>query len=550
MGAVIYLVRNTVLACGVVAGLMRTDPAAFIAQLTQRLPVTARRLAGPLLLRLAPKQDAARALFSAGQVSDALTLARTDGRLRLAAKLEAEAQLLHPTWRLSLPTAPTLTDAGQGAPASASHNPTAHQLRVLHLLTNSLPATQSGYTVRSHRLLKALAHRGVQLAVHTRIGYPVMVGGLTARDSVRVENLTYRRFLPWQLASTTTARLEQWAAHLARTYDVQPPQLIHTTTHFHNALVAQALAERWGIPWVYEVRGVLEQTWLSKQPPHLRKSAAESERFRLTRARETQMMRAAHRVVTLSETMKASLIERGLPTEKITVVPNSVDTALLEQGLSPQQARAQLGLPAHGFWVGSVSSLVPYEGFETLLRAVALLREQGADARVLLAGDGTSRVFLEELAGKLGLREAVLFLGRVTPERALIVHQALDVFAVPRTDDEVCRTVTPLKPVEAMALGRPVVVSDVPPLADLVCPAGVAPAGLTATPEDPESWAQALGALLRDEGARARLGAQGRALARERTWEEQSKAVTHLYTQLVNQCAPRPGHEEEACPND
>lgn len=549
--------RNATLAATVVIGLIRTDPAAFLTQVGQRMPVAVRTHLAPALERISPAPDAARRLWSAGQVTEALASARTQGKGRLAQKLEAEAALLDPGLVLRLPAYTPTTFAaadgqpGEGVPASA---PEAHKPRVLHLLTNSLPATQSGYTLRTHRLLSALAQRGVPLAAHTRIGYPVMVGSLTAADTAQVGPVIYRRYLPWALASTATGRLEQWASQLARTYDSQPPHIIHTTTHFHNALVAQALAERWGIPWIYEVRGVLEETWLSKQPEHLRAAAARSERFLLTRARETQMMKAASQVLTLSETMKKSLIERGVAEDRVTVVPNSVDSSLLEQHLSPREARSQLGLPEDGFWVGSVSSLVPYEGFDTLLRALVHLRAQGLDARLLLAGDGTDRVRLEKLAQSLGVADCTVFLGRIAPELTPLAHQSLDVFVVPRTNDEVCRTVTPLKPIEAMALGRPVVASDLPPLADLVCPEGQQPAGRVAQAEDPASFAQTLLLLAENPDARARLGAQGRELARARTWEKQAAMVEEIYNGLLtdggktrrNQVAQPPALAEES----
>ncbi|WP_237210164.1 glycosyltransferase family 4 protein [Rothia nasimurium] len=532
----LHLLRNSTLAATVVVGLVRTDPAAFLNQVGQRAPVGIRTHLAPALERLSPPPDAARTLWSAGQVTEALASARNKGKRRLAQKLEAEAALLSPDFTLGLPAyTPTIpvTTGGQPGEGAQTSAPETGELRVLHLLTNSLPATQSGYTLRTHRLLGALAQRGIQLAAHTRIGYPVMVGSLTAGDTAQVGSVTYRRYLPWKLASTATERLEQWATHLARTYDRQPPQLIHTTTHFHNALVAQALAERWGVPWIYEVRGVLEETWLSKQPEHLRAAAARSERFLLTRARETQMMKAASQVLTLSETMKKSLIERGVAEGRVTVVPNSVDSSLLEQNLSPREARAQLGLPEGGFWVGSVSSLVPYEGFDTLLRALVHLRDRGLDARLLLAGDGTDRVRLERLAQSLGVADYTVFLGRIAPELTPFAHQALDVFVVPRTNDEVCRTVTPLKPIEAMAIGRPVVVSDLPPLADLVCPEGQQPAGRVAQAEDPASFAQALLLLAENPDARARLSAQGRELARARTWEKQAAIVEEIYNGLL-----------------
>ena len=68
----------------------------------------------------------------------------------------------------------------------------------------------------------------------------------------------------------------------------------------------------------------------------------------------------------------------------------------------------------------------------------------------------------------LGLSERTIFTGRVRPEQARLYHLALDVFVVPRKDSAVTQAVTPLKPVEALASGRPVVASDLDALREIV----------------------------------------------------------------------------------
>lgn len=577
-----YLVKNAVLAARISAGSLGTDPAVFVVHVSRRLPAQPRQLMGTGLRRTPwvgaqavgalmtgdqeglersarqlrsgegrvsglsarlgwetlaaanlvdlendstlPPVTLARALWSAGRVTEACRTATTSGKKKLAEKLDAEARVLQESWF------PCLGDSVR-APQSRA---TGHPPYALHLITNSLPATQSGYTLRTHRLLTALARTGVALKVETRTGYPVIVGKLGAPPTVTVDSTTYRRHLPWKLAPGQPQKLEQWAKHLAQSYADNPPAIIHTTTHFHNGLVAQALAQHWNIPWVYEVRGILEETWLSNQPEARRESAAASERFALTRARETQMMQAADHLITLSDTMKRTLIDRGLSPEKITVVPNSVDESLFDLDLCPAQARQKLRLSAEGFWYGSVSSLVPYEGFETLIRALVLVREQGIDARLMLAGDGSDRVRLEALTRSLGLEEHTVFLGKVDPHTAYLAHQALDVFTVPRTRDRVCQSVTPLKPIEAMALHRPLIVSDLAPLTELVENPLTGPTGLIARAEDPSSFAQQLCVLAGDEVLRRGMAEQGRAFARTRTWAQNARTVHEIYSQLTD----------------
>src|SRR5207248_7879666 len=108
--------------------------------------------------------------------------------------------------------------------------------------------------------------------------------------------------------------------------------------------------------------------------------------------------------------------------------------------------------------LGYVSSFVEYEGIPTLVEAAALLRDRGKSFRLLLVGDGADRLRIEATVKRLGLKDVTILTGRVPHETAADHHRLIDIFVVPRTGARVCRIVTPLKPYEAMALERAVVV--------------------------------------------------------------------------------------------
>lgn len=484
----------------------------------------------------APATTRARSAWSAGALSEAVYILESAGRgsTAYARRLRSELDLLRPGHRLSTPAR---TAVGPSGPGEA--------LRVLHLVTNSLPHTQSGYSLRTQRILRALADAGIRSVALTRTGYPVMVGKVLAEDADAVDGISYRRTLPEVLGATPQERLEQQVQAALEVVRELRPHVLHATTDYRNALVAQAVSTATGIPWVLEVRGLMEQTWIaSRHNAQSRAEAETAEKVRLVAAREGELAASASAVVTLSTTMADQLVERGVDPASITLVPNGVDEALLAEHLSVPEARRAVGLnlPADAIAVGAVSALVDYEGFEMLLRAAAhLLHGPSADPQfrdrlhVVLAGDGTAAPGLDDLARDLGIRERVHLPGRVPATEARHWVQALDVVAVPRLDRAVARTVTPQKPIEALALGRPVIISDLPALRETVTGhdgtvhAEVVAAGSV------EPLAAAIAALACDAGHREHLVAGGRRLARERTWGALVRRYERLYTTVARQ---------------
>ena len=403
--------------------------------------------------------------------------------------------------------------------------------RVLHLVSDALPSVSAGYTIRTHEIARAQRAAGLDPHVVTRCGFPVTQGILDGRRLVDVDGIPYHRLLPWLLpghgdADPKLAALgEKLAAAL--THKIKPAML-HAASNFANAQIALALGRRYGLPVVYEVRGFWEDTWLSRHPDGAR--LADSELYQRNRAVETQCMLAADLVVTLGEAMREEIQARGVPAEKILIVPNAVSEDFLAPLPGPGNLRADLGIQPDEYVVGEVTSLVKHEGIGTLLEATAILRARGVPARALIVGDGPERAALQRQAAAAGLARAAVFTGRVPASKVRQFHALLDIFVVPRTPDRVCQLVTPLKPVEAMASGLCVVTSEVKALTEIVKHEVT---GMQTVPQDPVSLADCLERLFYSPDIRRKLGDNAREwVSGDRTWARNAARYKDAYARL------------------
>jgi len=572
------LFRNILLVAGVAGSHLTDDPALLFLQLTRRLPARLARLLATFAVRLAPRDFFAIPVLLAGLVGgddadvkrrlELAVAANVAGEravrladVALAAQLPALADdfLARATgarglaqvqarrlWYDGAVSEAVAVLAAEGRAARGQQARLAAEVnvlsgaapvlppreyvplpgRVLHLLTNSLPHTASGYAQRSHSILAAQRDAGWEVLAVTRLGYPVQVGKLLAKPIDEVDGIRYRRLLPTKLASTLDARLQQQAEELLDVVLEYRPSILHTTTHYVNAVVARAVAQAVGIPWVYEVRGQLADTWASTRGA----AAKESGRYRLFQEREAEVMRDANLVVTLGVAMKANIVAAGIPEGKVLITPNAVGGEYLDEPCDAASARRDLGLNEGGQYVGTVSSLVAYEGLDCLIEAFVLLAPRFPKLKLLIVGDGASRPALELQARQSGFADRIIFTGRVPREQAALYHRALDVFVVPRRDLEVTRSVTPLKPVEALASARPVVASNLPALREIVKD-GVS--GSLVPASDAAELAGALESLLADDSRRSRFGRAGRTQMLEtRTWAANARVLTAAYRGL------------------
>ena len=493
---------------------------------------------------------AARLAYREGRLTDAVKELEGAGgwrTTRLRRSLLAELAMLEPgalsrggttplhpprTGGLRPPITPPRGDA-QNPPApravaevrAAAANPRS-ATKILHVVTDALPTTSAGYTIRTQEIALAQRFAGMDPHVSTRIGFPVTAGAIDGRQTVTVDGVPYHRLLPWVMPGRMDRLYRTHLRHAARLTERLQPAVLHAASNYANAVIALALREATGLPVVYEVRGFWEDTWLSRHAAN--GDLKLSDRYVRTRALETRCMTDADLVVTLGEAMREEIIARGVPADNVIIVPNGVSEGFLRPLPDGAALRASLGIQPDEHVVGLVSSLVAHEGIGTLLEAVKILNDRGIKTRALIVGDGPERTALQRQAVALGLN--AIFTGRVPSAKVRDYHAALDVFVVPRTPDRVCQLVTPLKPVEAMASGLPVVVSSVRALSEIVSDRQT---GLLFPPLDAGALADQLQQVLDSQELRTKLGTTAREwVARDRTWAHNAARYREAYQRL------------------
>lgn len=328
--------------------------------------------------------------------------------------------------------------------------------RILHVLDHSIPL-HSGYTFRTLSILREQRKLGWETFHLTT---PKHVGCTLAEEDVDGWHF-YRTAAAagatagWPLLGQL-ALMRQVEQRLYEVAQAVRPNVLHAHSPVLNAIPALRVGRRLGLPVVYEVRAFWEDAAVDHGTTH-----EGSARYRLTRSLETWALKRADQVTTICEGLRSDIVARGVPAERVTVIPNAVDIEAFDPGGTPDDAlKAELGL-AGCTVVGFIGSFYAYEGLDLLLEALPRIVRTLPDVRLLLVGGGPQEQALREQAARLGLESSVVFTGRVPHAEVQRYYDLIDVLAYPRHSMRLTELVTPLKPLEAMAQGRLLVASDV-----------------------------------------------------------------------------------------
>lgn len=376
-------------------------------------------------------------------------------------------------------------------------------MAILHIVQYSLPQLLSGYTVRTQAIVSQQKDFGLDPIVVTSPRHP-------SGEDEAVEGVQHYRCKPERASRAVWrrdwGRVRALAARIEEVVEARDDvRILHAHSPVLCGLAALRAGRRLGLPVFYEVRGLWEEAiargW-SHPGGWLRYWAA--------RAAEKRVCNQANRAIALCEGLRQEFIARGVSEGHIEVITNGVDP----QAFSPREVepgwRAKRGL-AEGPLVLYLGAMREYEGMELLLDAFPAVRERHVGAQLVLVGQGEARKQVTLRAGIAG--DSVALQPEVPHAEVADYYAAADVVVYPRLSTRATERVTPLKPLEAMAMGKAIVASDVGGLRELLTDGETArlfEAGSAA------ALAEACIELLADGPARQRLGTRAREVAVER----------------------------------
>jgi glycosyltransferase involved in cell wall biosynthesis/lysophospholipase L1-like esterase len=397
-------------------------------------------------------------------------------------------------------------------------------MKVLHVVYNSHPDVNGG-AIRTRYLAEAQVRLGVEAAVlSSPFQRPV---NPARRDGVEYCNGVpyYRcynghdpaRFMapskPWWERAVKLLALLPFAWRVRQVARRERVDLIHAHSLFFCGLAALIAGRLLGLPVVYEVRSLIDEGMEGA-------GAVVRGVYRLL---ENLTCRLASHVTVICEGLREEMAGRGVPRAKITVCGNGVDLAAHRPGKAMRRSNGDLV-------VGYIGALRRYEGLDLLIDGAAAVARNHPGLRVLIVGEGSARAELEKLCRLYALEKTICFTGRVAHEEIASYYDAIDLFVLPRRSTRITDHVTPLKPLEIMAHGKPLLAGDCGGHRELIAD------GVNGVlfPASDTALAGHIEAFLNDRERLRRLGRQARKwVERRRSWESQCRPVIELYSKLA-----------------
>lgn len=394
-------------------------------------------------------------------------------------------------------------------------------MRILHVLDHSLPYF-SGYSFRSQYILRAQQQLGLEVFAVTSPKHEQFAKAVETLDGVEYHRtnwpaLSKVQMLPMARQVATIATLAKEIKRLAIEFNAN---LIHAHSPSLCGLAASQAARALKLPMVYEVRYYEEDAAVDRG-----KTRHNSLRYRLGQRAELETLQQASAVTTISQALNGDLVQRGVAAKKIFVVPNGVDLERFYPVERDPELARQYGLQDQ-LVIGFIGSFYFYEGLDTLIDAVMILLAHRRDIKLLLIGEGEADAMLRQRIPRRW-RDQVVFSGNVSHDEISRHYSVMDILVYPRRRSRLTELTMPLKPLEAMAMGKAVVASDLGGLREALDDGR---AGYLVEADNAEALAERLWWLAEHELERQQMGLQAREfVVQQRDWRRVAERYFAAY---------------------
>lgn len=335
-------------------------------------------------------------------------------------------------------------------------------MKVLHVLDHSIPYVD-GYTIRSRHIV----HKQKELGIHPVVMTSPLHRTLWDRNPELIDAVHYHRISSENFINYPFCREIQIIARITRAilrqYREDKFDLIHAHSPSLNGFSAMLASKMIGVPYIYEVRALWEDAAIDQK-----KFSKRSMRYKISRYVETAVFKQADAVTTIASYLMQDIYERGISFNKLHHIPNGVDTDLF----SPINKNATLlksyGIdPDNNYVLGFIGSLYKFEGLDVLLDAMKKLTRLRKDVYLMVVGGGEEEAAIRQRIQNESIENTIM-VGRVPYDQVNQYYSIMDIMIYPRLSERITELTTPLKPLEAMAMEKAIIGSDVGGIRELI----------------------------------------------------------------------------------
>jgi len=329
-------------------------------------------------------------------------------------------------------------------------------MKILHVLDHSIPL-HSGYTFRTCSILHEQAKLGWETIHVTGIKHINPQAEEEIHDNLKFYRTENKSKLLSRIPIINQLYvIRSLQKRVADVIEREKPDIIHAHSPCLNGIAAINAAKKFSIPVVYEMRA----SWEDAAVEHGTTTEG-SLRYRLTRALETFVFKRVHGITTICNGLKNDITSRSIGQIPIQVIPNAVNAEEFEGESSIEEDLRKKYKLGNSYVAGFIGSFYAYEGLELFVRALHALRDSDLNIKGLLVGGGPENEKLRSLVEELGMQDRIIFTGRVPHSDVEAYYDLIDVLVYPRKSARLTDIVTPLKPLEAMAMGKVFIASNV-----------------------------------------------------------------------------------------